>query len=97
MNEIFDIKKFYENIFHVIYLKKLKIGEIEMNNGLQKGYLSRRRKDLKPLSVDKAFSICQQLGYTIEELSSMDMEKQLIKQEIAILEEEIEKLRRQVE
>ena len=104
MSKTFNAEKFYNNIFYEIRSQKLKVGDLEKSCGLVIGYLSRRRKDLKPITIDKAFAISQYLGYTIEELHSMDIEKELIKQqivtmeeEIVTIEEEIERLKRQVE
>lgn len=103
MSNGFNTEKFYNNIFYEIRSQKLKVGDVEKSCGLAIGYLSRRRKDLKPITIDKAFDISQYLGYTIEELYSRDIENELIKKQIATLleeivtmEEEIERLKKQV-
>lgn len=96
MSNEFDIKTFYNNIYILIKLKKLKVGNVENDIGLPVGYLSRRKRDLKPMPLDKAFSISKYLGYTIDYLCSKDLGIELKKKQIMELEEQIERLKRQV-
>lgn len=77
MLEEIDKKRLFDNIYALIEEKKVKIGDLEENIGVSKGYLSRSRKaenDSLP-SVDVLYKTAQYLGVSVDLLLHGDFSK----------------------
>lgn len=88
----------YENIKCLCKVSKINISDIEISNGLSKGFFSRKNKgSYKFLSA--LLNICKTLGTSIDELCFDDLVKANkiidIKKQIEVLEERKELLEEQ--
>ena len=83
--------RFFANIKYICDEKGLNLGDVERKAGVSQGYLSRIRNTAgKGISLMKAYFLAKQVGETLDDLLSRDIDKE---QRIKKLEEELRMLK----
>jgi len=93
-----DSKEYAKRILAILKLKHIRIGDVEHDCGVAKGYLSRVIANDSKMTLDLAQKLAEQTGYTFIDILTRDIPKEWemfeVKKKLRELEERAKGLRK---
>lgn len=84
-------QKFTKNVRYIAKSQDYPIGKLEKDVGVTVGYLSRFKNGTKSIGLDVACDIASKLNYSLEDMLTKDIRKEVLRAEIKRLQWELEK------